>query len=175
MADDIAWITEEFEAAWRSHEAQWGQPHGHDGSGRTIWPGCFVHSTPRLATLIEHPVIQGICLSTLGEGYTQEGGDGNYYSGDTGWHSDCGIEWKEKTLVPCLKIAFYLDPLTAETGAARVIPGSYHMKDTYMSALHGHLQVAGFGDHMDVGTPEENLGMAGADLPAHIIESNPGE
>ena len=100
MADDIAWITEEFEAAWRSHEAQWGQPHGHDGSGRTIWPGCFVHSTPRLATLIEHPVIQGICLSTLGEGYTQEGGDGNYYSGDTGWHSDCGIEWQEKTLVP---------------------------------------------------------------------------
>ena len=88
------------------------------------------------------------------------GGDGNYYSGDTGWHSDCGIEWKQKTLVPCLKIAFYLDPLTAETGAARVIPGSYHMKDTYMSALHGHLQVAGFGDHMDVGTPEENLGMA---------------
>ena len=104
MADGIAWITEEFEAAWRSHEAQWGQPHGHDGSGRTIWPGCFVHSTPRLATLIEHPVIQGICLSTLGEGYTQEGGDGNYYSGDTGWHSDCGIEWKEKTLVPSLKI-----------------------------------------------------------------------
>eukprot|EP01045_Picozoa_sp_COSAG04_P028010 COSAG04_NODE_4239_length_2213_cov_0.959319_2_plen_114_part_00 len=78
LVDGIAWVTEEFEAAWRPHEAQSGQPHGHDGNGRTIWLGCFVHSTPRLATLIEHPVTQGIRLSTLGEGDTHEGGDGNY-------------------------------------------------------------------------------------------------
>ena len=69
---------EEYEAAWRSHEAQWGRPHGHDGRGRTVWPGVFTHATPRLATLVEHPIIRGVCLSTLGEGYTQEGGDGNW-------------------------------------------------------------------------------------------------
>ena len=34
--------------------------------------------TPRLATLVEHPTIRGVCLSTLGDGYTQEGGDGNW-------------------------------------------------------------------------------------------------
>ena len=82
---EIGWIQEEFEAAWESHEEQWGTPHSHDGSARTIWPGCFVMSTPRLSTLIENPKIRGICLGTLGEGYTLEGGDGNFYSGDTGW------------------------------------------------------------------------------------------
>ena len=82
---EIGWIQEEFEAAWESHEEQWGTPHSHDGSARTIWPGCFVTSTPRLSTLIENPKIRGICLGTLGEGYTLEGGDGKFYSGDTGW------------------------------------------------------------------------------------------
>jgi proline iminopeptidase len=168
LADDIGWVQQEFEAAWRSHEAQWGRPHGHSGQGRTIWPGCFVHATPRLSTLIEHPAIRGICLSTLGEGYTHEGGDGNFYTGDTGWHSDCGVEWEQKSLVPCLKIAFYLDELTADSGAVRLIPGSYHHRDVYMSALHNGLQ-------MGKGTSEELLGVPGKDVPAHIVESTPGD
>ena len=79
LAEEIGWIVSEFEAAWESHEQQWGVPHNHDGSRRTIWPGCFVMSTPRLSTLIENPKIRGICLGTLGEGYTLEGGDGNFY------------------------------------------------------------------------------------------------
>ena len=74
--------------------------------------------------MIEHPAIQGICLSTLGEGYTHEGGDGNFYTGDTGWHSDCGVDWEQKSLVPCLKIAFYLGELIADSGAVRLIPSA---------------------------------------------------
>ena len=48
-------------------------------------PGAFVHATPRLSSLINHPKIAGICEGTLGKGYTMGGGDGNFYSGDTGW------------------------------------------------------------------------------------------
>ena len=32
-------------------------------------------------------------------------------------HSDCGVEWENKTLVPCLKIAFYLDPCAQRSSA----------------------------------------------------------
>jgi ectoine hydroxylase-related dioxygenase (phytanoyl-CoA dioxygenase family) len=67
------------------------------------------------------------------------------YVGDTMWHADMG--WDPKIplgrqdplraeaaagtaqdnahlhLFPSLKVAFYLDPVTAESGALRVVPG----------------------------------------------------
>ena len=36
-----------------------------------------------------------------------------------------------KSLVVHIKTAIYLDPLTAETGALRVIPGSHHLADKF--------------------------------------------
>ena len=89
-------------------------------------------------------------------------------SGDTGWHSDCGLEWEQKSLVPCLKIAFYLDRLTQNSGAVRVIPGSYHYKDSYMAELHDNLQ-------MDKGSPEDLLGVAPQHVPCYVAETEPGD
>ena len=155
-----------FKPVHRHDEAEWDRqrPRADDLAG-LLRARDATHVAP---ALIEHPAIRGICLSTLGEGYTHEGGDGNFYTGDTGWHSDCGVEWEQKSLVPCLKIAFYLDELTADSGAVRLIPGSYHHRDVYMSALHNGLQ-------MGKGTSEELLGVPGKDVPAHIVESTPGD
>ena len=35
-----------------------------------------------------------------------------------------------------IKIAFYLDPLTADSGSLRVIPGSHRIGDAYATALN---------------------------------------
>ena len=41
--------------------------------------------------------------------FNYTGGDGNYYVGDTGWHSDSGHKAEDPMRI---KIAFYLDSLT---------------------------------------------------------------
>ena len=85
------------------------------------YPDAFLNASPVLAQLIEHPLLSSISEELIGSGVTYYGGDGNYYSGDTSWHRDVfripdGEE--AKTIVRHIKIAFYLDPLTAETGGA---------------------------------------------------------
>ena len=49
----------------------------------------------------------GLIGGILGEDFNYAGGDGNYYSGNTGWHPDGS--WGQ---LFAAKTAFYLDPLT---------------------------------------------------------------
>src|SRR5436309_5329919 len=115
LADDIGWITEEFEAAFRERGVV------HDGTKRScIVP--FIDQRELLCTLLDHPRIEGLIASLLGDQFNYVGGDGNYYSGDTGWHSD-GFHQVGKFL----KVAIYLDPVTRDTGCLRVIPGTHRM------------------------------------------------
>ncbi|MDQ4087272.1 MAG: hypothetical protein M3177_04555, partial [Pseudomonadota bacterium] len=51
----------------------------------------------------------------IGEGFNYVGGDGNWYTGDTAWHSD-GFHHVGRYL----KIALYLDPVGRDTGCLRV-------------------------------------------------------
>jgi hypothetical protein len=155
-ADEIGWITEEFDAIWAAHPDLL-----HDGSKRTIFPGFFVVQTPRLSTLIEHPKTAAVCAALLGPGYGIDGGDGNLYSGDTDWHSDdFGRELAH------LKIAFYLDPLTRDDGALRVIPGSHLVGDRYASLLEEELPAWG---------SKRTMRLPGAEIPAVALESRPGD
>ncbi len=161
FAEEISWITEEFERAWAMC------PLAHDGSKRSIYPATFVGATERLASLIEHPKVAAVCRGALGDGYGFQGGDGNFYSGDTGWHSDAFGQWPEKTTARHLKIAWYLDPLTRDTGALRVIPGSHHEGDAYSRLLERRIPtwMPGHGE----------LGMSERDIPCMAIESRPGD
>lgn len=59
-----------------------------------------------------------------------------------------------------IKIAFYLDDLTRETGALRVIPGSHILDDVYASRV---TQLVGTG------------GADGSLLPATAVETKPGD
>jgi hypothetical protein len=156
FAEEIAWIVSEFDAVWASRPDL-----VHDGSKRSIFPTLFVGATPRLSTLIEHPKVAAVCEALLGSGYGIDGGDGNLYSGDTDWHSDdCG------EIVSHLKIAFYLDPLTRDDGALRVIPGSHLMGDRYAALLEQELPTWG---------SKRVMLLPGAEVPAVALESRPGD
>ena len=116
MADCIDEIIDAFEQVWAErgggHD---GQPH--DGERRScIVP--FIDQHERLCALLDDPRIEGLLASLLGDDFNYSGSDGNYYAGDTRWHSD-GYQ-KE---IRHVKIAFYLDHLTRDTGCLRVIPG----------------------------------------------------
>ena len=81
LKDEIDWITEEFEAVFR------GRNVVHDGSKRScIVP--FIDQRERLSTLLDHPKLVGLISGVLGEDFNYLGGDGNFYTGDTRWHSD---------------------------------------------------------------------------------------
>jgi hypothetical protein len=161
FADEARWISDEFDAAWAARTDV-----VHDGSRRTTYPATFVGATPRLATLIEHAQVAAVCRALLGEGYAFQGGDGNFYAGDTGWHSDAFAQWPEKTTARHLKIAFYLDPLTRDAGALRVMPGSHHEGDRYCGLLQREIPPW---------IPERRIRIDGRDLPAVAIESRPGD
>ena len=92
----------------------------HDGTQRSvILP--FADQSAYLSSLLDDPRIHDIASSICGEEFNYTSGDGNYYVGDTRWHSD-GYGARP---VLTIKIAFYLDKVTASSGALRVIPGSH--------------------------------------------------
>lgn len=113
LRDDLPWIVEDFEDIFAHDDRP------HDGTQRScIVP--FIDQRARLCTLLEHPVIHGLIAGLLGEDFNYLGGDGNFYTGDTRWHSD-----GHHVVGQYLKVAFYLDPLSQDTGCLRVIPGSH--------------------------------------------------
>jgi hypothetical protein len=157
LADRIQAIQDSFESVWEErgggHD---GRPH--DGQRRScIVP--FIDQSEYLCTLVDDPRIRGIAASLLGDDFNYMGSDGNYYAGDTGWHSD---GWH--TEIRDVKLAFYLDPLTRDTGCLRVIPGSHHIDDTYAKTLQAQ-----------VGKSQDLWGMHGRDIPAVALETQPGD
>ena len=82
--------------------------------------GAPIERTERLCALLDDDRIIAILSAILGHDFNYCSGDGNYYTGDTGWHPDGN--WGQLFAV---KIAFYFDPLTHDTGCLRVLPGSH--------------------------------------------------
>src|SRR5262245_27668549 len=100
MADRVDEIIREFGALW---ESRGGGHNGqtHDGKRRSCVVQ-FIDLRERLSSLLDDPRILGIATGLLGEDFNYMGSDGNYYAGDTGWHSD---GWH--TNIRHIKIAFY--------------------------------------------------------------------
>jgi len=170
LNDRIDKITEAFEQVWAAH----GGGHNsqsHDGTARSmIVP--FIDQSDYLSSLLEDPRIDGILTSLLGEDYVYLGGDGNYYVGDTPWHSDGGfLDYKRPMLH--YKLAFYLDTLTRETGALRVIPGSHKLNDMYAEALERDMN--GPSIAVKINSSEERWAIHGSVVPAVALETNPGD
>jgi hypothetical protein len=153
-----------FERVWASH----GGGHAgqtHDGKQRSaLFP--FPGRDPFLASLLDDPRIHDIAASILGDDFNYTGGDGNLYVGDTQWHSD-GYDGKR---LPSIKIAFYLDPMTRDTGALRVIPGSHHVGDTYADAVQSQIRVNG-----QTPSSEISWGLRPDQVPAVVLETVPGD
>ena len=158
LADCIDEIIEEFEAVWRRHGGGHdGRPH--DGERRSCLVP-FIDQSERLSALIDDPRSHDIIASLLGDDFNYAGSDGNYYAGDTRWHSD---GWNLHGPLS-IKLALYLDPLTRDTGALRVIPGSHRAGEPYAELLQER-----------VGDSAAAWGMAGRDLPACALETRPGD
>lgn len=157
LADRAAEIEQTFEALWQSH----GGGHNgkqHDGTARScIVP--FIDQSPTLSSLLDDPRILGIATSLLGDDFNYMGSDGNFYVGDTRWHSD---GWHKQTLH--IKIAFYLDPVTATSGALRLIPGSHRTNDQYANDLQTQIRKS-----------DELWGLSGNQVPAVALETQPGD
>lgn len=164
LNDRIDRIIDEFESVFAAHGGGHnGKPH--DGTARScILP--FIDQTDYLASLIDDPRIDGIFTSLLGEDYNYLGSDGNFYVGDTNWHSDTDWSGRMRGKPPRIfyKLALYLDPVTAASGALRVIPGSQHYGDQFAEALQATLR-----------TSPEKLGIPGNQVPAIALASNPGD
>jgi hypothetical protein len=77
-----------------------------------------------------------VASSLLGEDFNYGSGDGHYYVGDTAWHPDEGNTiwgYEPGPEAFAIKVAFYLDPVRADSGALRVIPKSHLNGGPYRS------------------------------------------
>ena len=158
LVDCVDTIIDEFETIWAAHG---GGHHGHehDGERRScIFP--FPDKSEFLSSLLDDPRIHDIAAGICGDDFNYTSGDGNFYAGDTHWHSDgYGAD-----RILSIKIAFYLDPLTRNNGALRVIPGSHRAGDAFADALEREIRESG-----------KVWGVAGQDVPALILETMPGD
>ena len=72
-AEEMAWITDEFETAIQTQ----GDGKQHDGSTRTMFGGP-IERTEKLCTLLDDPRVVGLIGSILGPDFNYCSGDGNY-------------------------------------------------------------------------------------------------
>ncbi len=159
LADRAQAIIDAFHAVWDAHGGGHnGKPH--DGTARSVVVQ-FLDQNAYLSTLLDDPRIHDIAASILGDDFNYMGSDGNFYVGDTKWHSD---GYGGRGGLKHIKIAFYLDPLTHATGALRVIPGSHRVGEPFAETL----------EH-DIRKSEENWGIGGNQVPAVALETVAGD
>ena len=108
---------------------------------------------PAIAGLMEDPRICGVAEQLVGEDAIPIFSNGNRWVTDTGWHPDT-----PHTSLKGVKIACYLQPVDGGNGALRVVPGSHK------SLLNG-----------EVAALLEEVKPELRDVPAHVIESEPGD
>ena len=155
LNDRIGEIEQAFDTMLKRHGG-----NEHEGRERlAVVP--FINHDPYLCTLLDDPRIHGIAAGLLGEQYQYWNSDGNLYVGDTRWHSD--TQWPE--LIRFFKMAIYLDTMTKDTGALRVIPGSHRCGEGYAETVHAHL----------TGKQACWGGLHGSEVPAVAVETQPGD
>ncbi len=158
LADCIDRVIGEFELIWGNRGGgHHGQPHDEELRS-CIVP--FPDQSEYLSSLLDDPRIHDIAAGILGDDFNYTSGDGNFYVGDTGWHSD-GYDSKR---IPSIKIAFYLDPLTRDTGAVRVVPGSHMCGDAFADRLEDEIRDGA-----------ETWSVAPDQVPAVVVETVPGD
>jgi ectoine hydroxylase-related dioxygenase (phytanoyl-CoA dioxygenase family) len=119
----------------------------------------FVEQRAGLTKLVEDDRIYCVIEELLGSGFVWIGSDGNLYVGDTRWHPDNAETY------PRIKVAFYLDRVTKDSGCLRVIPGSHR------PPLRELLKAQWPKDD----PAESPYGVSGSEIPSYPLESEPGD
>lgn len=107
---------------------------------------------PRTVELVDSRRLVGLAERLVGGPALPSPGDtqGILYFDHAGWHNDTGIA------VRGVKFVAYLEPLGAETGALRVLPGSHRVPPPALGHLH-------------------SLDLAVPDVPAQVLATEPGD
>lgn len=162
LKDSAAAFTAAFERLYAKDDKEiidWRHEAHYMKSRRVLLQ--FIEREPALTALLEHPVIDGIFRSLLGEDYLYRASEGNIFTGDTYWHSDLyGAHFKYRHI----KILLYLEPLDAASGAFRAIPGSHLFGDKFANLLERY-----------VWKHEENYGLEKDEVPCVTIPTQPGD
>ena len=154
---EIAAITRLFDEVMV--EARYGRPY--DGKRQMVLS--IAERRPGLTSLFEDDRIFGAMETLLGPGFVWIAGDGNYYVGDTSWHSDQAEPILGLTVI---KIAFYLDPVRADSGCLRVVPGTH--TEPMRSIIKELLKFR-------EDPPVSVYGVEPDQIPGFAIESDPGD
>ncbi len=162
---DIAEITDAFDEVFANEgHVRWEtyvELHGEQR--REIIPQ-FVTKHPMLDRLRTDLRVDGIVRTLLGDDYEYAESDGNRFDCESFWHSDT---YGAPMLTHHVKLSFYLDPLRADSGAIRVIPGSQFFKESFATALR-----RAFREPSQV---PEHLGVDARDVPSVALETEPGD
>ena len=150
-SDERAIIDEEFERGLDAAHAD--KPFGGTEHQGAILTG---PETPFFAKIPENPRLYEVAEQLYGEDCFPITSDANRYVGDTKWHPDHYIDVKKDTYG--VKFAHYLDPVEAETGALRVIPGSH--RDPLYTDLWEKIKA-----------PDVDV----RGIPSHVCPSGPGD
>jgi len=119
-------IESELENIRQEFEFMMEEQYGHtpyDGTQRH-WTMMMDEDTPFFASLLEDPRFLTVARQLYGDDVLGIGTDANRYTGNTGWHRDMATVHQYG-----VKFAFYLEPVDAETGCLRVIPGTHRIPD----------------------------------------------
>ncbi len=122
-----------------------------DGRARQ-WALMSTTRSPTVAALLEDPRFFGLADQALSGHTIGVACDASRFVGDTLWHADTTgpSQWG-------VKLIFYFEPLRAENGALRVIPGSH--REPFHDRVKQFLRAAG----------------SDADVPAFVFDAEPGD
>jgi hypothetical protein len=135
--------------------------HGDRYHERPAMSGMAGHYTcllgpwaPRTVELVDSRRLVGLAERLVGGSVLPSPCDtqGIRYFDRAGWHNDTGIP------IRGVKFVAYLEPLQADTGALRVLPGSHRLHDA--DAAFRHLY-----------SPEVQI----PDVPGHVLATKPGD
>jgi hypothetical protein len=165
FAEDIEEITAAFEAVFADprHNRVDLDAVVHRNDRRIMIPG-VIDLHPALAKLRDDERIVGIAHALLGDDIEYAQSDGNLAFCHTEWHADI---YNAPMTQRHIKISFYLDPLRADSGAIRVLPGTHFWQGDYAVGLRQSFR--------DVGKSRELFGVDSTDVPAIVVDSDPGD
>jgi hypothetical protein len=165
FADEIEEITEAFEtvfAAPDNYRMDMNEPL-HRNDRRVIIP-MFIDHHPTLKRLREDERILGVARAILGGDAEYAESDGNLAFCHSEWHADTyGAPMSTRHI----KLSFYLDPLRADSGAIRVLPGTHYWQSPYAKDLRRSFR--------DFGKAADVFGVDSTEVPAVVIDSDPGD
>jgi hypothetical protein len=166
FADDISRIGEQFDAVYARHAGdvvEWVHAT-HENRMRRFIP-MFLERDEYLRSLLDDPRVTGIAKALLGEPYRVNGSDGSIYDCGTLYHSD---GYGADMSVLNIKMALYLEPVDASSGAIRVLPGTHHHEDAFSRKLHEVL-------YRNMESSPEAFGASITQVPSHVLASEPGD